>query len=126
MRQYMDDKGSVPKIAEIHNQLKEVSEGLRFVHAEGFIHRDIKPDNIFIVGAPPGVAKLGDFGLSCKTSPIQPGLNVPNTVQEVEVRPCSELQHPGSPSFMIFSHIDESRRIFQHFPLGLLLPDRGV
>ena len=34
------------------------------MHSERFIHRDIKPDNIFVVN---GVAKLGDFGLSCKT-----------------------------------------------------------
>jgi serine/threonine protein kinase len=69
----MDERGKIVEIREVHALLKEVSEGLRFVHAEGFIHRDIKPDNIFIVS---GVAKLGDFGLSCKTtmdSRILPG-----------------------------------------------------
>ena len=31
------------------------------MHSKGFIHRDLKPDNILIVK---GVAKLADFGIS--------------------------------------------------------------
>jgi serine/threonine protein kinase len=40
------------------------------MHQLGFIHRDVKPDNIFVVqaGDAPAVAKLGDFGLSVKTA----------------------------------------------------------
>eukprot|EP00285_Hemiselmis_virescens_P020055 CAMPEP_0173388892 /NCGR_PEP_ID=MMETSP1356-20130122/11094_1 /TAXON_ID=77927 ORGANISM="Hemiselmis virescens, Strain PCC157" /NCGR_SAMPLE_ID=MMETSP1356 /ASSEMBLY_ACC=CAM_ASM_000847 /LENGTH=260 /DNA_ID=CAMNT_0014345903 /DNA_START=30 /DNA_END=809 /DNA_ORIENTATION=- len=62
LRKWMDEK--TLDIDDVHTLLKEVSEGLRFMHSEGFIHRDVKPENIFIVS---GVAKLGDFGLSCKT-----------------------------------------------------------
>ncbi|KDO23665.1 PEK protein kinase [Saprolegnia parasitica CBS 223.65] len=39
----------------------DVVRGVKHIHAFGVIHRDIKPDNIFLQN---GVAKIGDFGLS--------------------------------------------------------------
>lgn len=38
-----------------------VAQGVAHMHSCGVIHRDLKPDNIFIHG---DVAKIGDFGLS--------------------------------------------------------------
>ncbi|OQR97255.1 eukaryotic translation initiation factor 2-alpha kinase [Achlya hypogyna] len=39
----------------------DVVRGVKHIHAFGVIHRDIKPDNIFLHN---GVAKVGDFGLA--------------------------------------------------------------
>ncbi|OQR96496.1 eukaryotic translation initiation factor 2-alpha kinase [Thraustotheca clavata] len=39
----------------------DVVRGVKHIHSYGVIHRDIKPDNIFLQN---GVAKIGDFGLS--------------------------------------------------------------
>ncbi|KAA6370852.1 MAG: putative protein kinase [Streblomastix strix] len=49
--------------------MKQILEGIRFFHAAGLVHRDIKCDNI-LLHSPPGsgrvYAKIADFGLAKK------------------------------------------------------------
>src|SRR5712692_9925981 len=47
---------------QIVELLVGVADGLATAHAAGFLHRDIKPDNILITKS--GYAKLADFGLA--------------------------------------------------------------
>lgn len=44
----------------------EVAEGLRHAHAQGIIHRDVKPENVLLATRPDGglCAKLADLGLA--------------------------------------------------------------
>ncbi|CAN5498707.1 hypothetical protein BH09MYX1_BH09MYX1_56910 [soil metagenome] len=44
----------------------DVASGLDFAHGAGMIHRDVKPDNIFLLGpiGDPTIAKMIDFGLA--------------------------------------------------------------
>lgn len=42
--------------------LREVVEGLAYIHQQGIIHRDLKPVNIFIDSE--DHVKIGDFGLA--------------------------------------------------------------
>ena len=45
------------------------------MHAEGFTHRDLKPQNIFVVSkSPKWSVKLGDFGISKRVDPTQTAL----------------------------------------------------
>jgi eukaryotic-like serine/threonine-protein kinase len=46
----------------LQNILKQIATGLAFMNASGWIHRDVKPDNILVNAA--GEAKLIDFALA--------------------------------------------------------------
>ena len=40
----------------------DIASGLAHAHAQGVVHRDVKPQNVWL--APDGTAKIGDFGLA--------------------------------------------------------------
>ena len=53
-------------LAETNEIVKQTARALARVHALGIVHRDVKPDNIFITTQPDGHAliKLLDFGIA--------------------------------------------------------------
>lgn len=53
------NKLPIPKVLEI---VIQISVGLGVAHARGMVHRDIKPDNIFL--SKTGQVKIGDFGIA--------------------------------------------------------------
>lgn len=60
-----DQRGEYP-ISRACRVIAQVLRGLEHAHALGFVHRDVKPENIMIATAPNGMrlAKLSDFGLA--------------------------------------------------------------
>lgn len=58
---YLEEKGAIPE-EEAIEMIMPIMESLKVVHAEGILHRDIAPDNVFITKE--GEIKLIDFGAS--------------------------------------------------------------
>jgi serine/threonine protein kinase len=59
-------RGALP-VAHLLPVLRGVVSALSAAHAAGVVHREIRPDNVFLVGATdgdPGVVKVLDFGVS--------------------------------------------------------------
>lgn len=50
----------------LHDWLPSIADALDFLHSNGYLHRDVKPENIFFDGR--NNAFLGDFGLAKKSS----------------------------------------------------------
>jgi serine/threonine protein kinase len=56
------EKRAVKSIAEKLAIMEEICDGLAFAHANGLVHRDLKPGNIHVLDN--GHAKIMDFGLA--------------------------------------------------------------
>ncbi len=54
--------GGVLPLATVIRIASDALEGLSFAHESGFVHRDLKPDNVLLAGD--GTARLADFGLA--------------------------------------------------------------
>lgn len=56
------DNGLYKEPKRVWRLLREIVEGLSYIHLQGIIHRDLKPVNIFIDSE--DHVKIGDFGLA--------------------------------------------------------------
>jgi serine/threonine-protein kinase len=65
LRRRIAERGALP-VDEVVRILAPALSALAVAHAAGVVHRDLKPDNIFLASDPRGgeVTKLIDFGLS--------------------------------------------------------------
>ncbi|HAN31018.1 MAG TPA: hypothetical protein DCQ06_05420, partial [Myxococcales bacterium] len=59
------EKGAVVSYDNVRRILLEVCEALAYSHERGFVHRDVKPENVFLLTD--GRTKLMDFGIATST-----------------------------------------------------------
>jgi len=59
--------------------IRQILQGLAFLHSHGVVHRDIKGGNILLAGAAGEVVKLGDFGTAMAIVGTQGKLVIPGT-----------------------------------------------
>jgi len=65
LRQYLSQHDGHIPAREVPAIMAQVFDGLAHAHAEGVVHRDVKPENILVdVTTLPPVVKLTDFGIS--------------------------------------------------------------
>jgi alpha-tubulin suppressor-like RCC1 family protein len=62
LKQAIVDRGALP-VEETERILKDVAQALAYAHAHGVVHRDVKPENIFL-DSETGHAMLSDFGIA--------------------------------------------------------------
>ncbi|XP_024251743.1 serine/threonine-protein kinase SBK1-like isoform X2 [Oncorhynchus tshawytscha] len=58
----------------VQRVVSQLCGALTHLHALGFVHRDVKPENIFLVDAACRWVKLGDFGMAKATGTKVPGV----------------------------------------------------
>jgi serine/threonine protein kinase len=64
--------------AEVCAVFRQILQALDHVHGLGFVHRDVKPDNVFLAqesGVAAPMVKIGDFGLSVRCDDGAPASN---------------------------------------------------
>lgn len=59
LEKYINDRDTI-NIEDNVNIFRQICEGINYIHQNNFIHRDIKPGNIFFKN---NIVKIGDFGL---------------------------------------------------------------
>jgi hypothetical protein len=66
LREFMEDPNAQPQ--QVVELLMMAMEPLALAHARGYVHRDLKPDNLFVVEEPgaPARVKLLDFGIAAQ------------------------------------------------------------
>eukprot|EP01012_Entosiphon_sulcatum_P022163 TRINITY_DN27071_c0_g1_i1.p1 TRINITY_DN27071_c0_g1~~TRINITY_DN27071_c0_g1_i1.p1 ORF type:complete len:699 (-),score=75.02 TRINITY_DN27071_c0_g1_i1:162-2237(-) len=74
----LERSGPLP-IEKIKEIMKDVLQGLAYLHSMGVVHRDVKPPNILI--ADTGVCKLADFGVSRETSSLPTTASITGTLR---------------------------------------------
>ena len=74
---YLDRLGKLPTVEAVHI-VRQVCNALGAAHAHGIVHRDVKPENVFLAG-PNATVKVLDFGIS-KVLETNDGLTKTGTV----------------------------------------------
>ncbi len=74
---YLERVGKLPVIEAVH-VVRQVCHALAAAHVAGIVHRDVKPENVFLAG-PKATVKVLDFGIS-KVSEVSDGLTKTGTV----------------------------------------------
>lgn len=107
---------------EAVNIFKQTARGLSHMHQRGFVHADMKPNNIVISSE--GEAKIIDLGQSCKIGTVKeriqgtPDYIAPEQVHRREITPKTDVYNLGATMYWTLTR--------QHIPTALAKGDSLV
>lgn len=90
------------------NVIRQFLQAMKIVHEKDIIHRDISPNNIFIIS---GMLKIADFGLG-------KDLNILNSHQTLYTNAVGQLSYCAPEQFMMLKEGDKKSDVFS---LGRLI-----
>jgi tetratricopeptide (TPR) repeat protein/predicted Ser/Thr protein kinase len=95
LRQWL--RGEARDRRDVVRVLLDAARGLAGAHRAGIVHRDFKPDNVFV--ANDGAVKVGDFGLAVMVDDVPTDASVPGRPPEI---PSSQqvTRWVGTPPYM--------------------------
>jgi eukaryotic-like serine/threonine-protein kinase len=90
LRGLMDRSGALP-LADAVTYALQACEALAEAHSKHIVHRDVKPENLFLAEGPSGAPclKVLDFGISKQLGPLGPGRSITEPTENM-----------GSPLYM--------------------------
>lgn len=101
------------------NDLRGVAEAIIGLHKSGFIHNDIKPENIFMFGNTP---VLGDFGFTHKLSIYKSIIATPMYASREKLLKTSEFMYFDYPDIMkAVGKIDHDPELADSWEFGVVL-----
>jgi serine/threonine protein kinase len=118
------DREGVLSPAEALPVLRMMAEALDYIHAQGIVHRDVKPSNVLL--PPGGALKITDFGIAhLSWAPItgtgeligSPGYMAPEQITLGGVEPASDIYTLGVVAFQCLT----GSRPFSGSSVGQLL-----
>ena len=63
LREYLNERGGKLSSRETVHFISQILKALEHAHANGIVHRDIKPQNVMVLRD--GSVKVADFGIAC-------------------------------------------------------------
>ena len=85
----------------------KVARGLAHMHERGFVHADMKPNNIIVSSE--GVVKVIDLGQSCKIGTVKPRIQgtpdyiAPAQVHRREITPATDTYNLGATMYWVLT-----------------------
>jgi len=101
------EKHQPDTLADLCHVCREVSHGLGVMHKGGFVHADIKPNNIMVTDE--GKVKIIDFGQSCPIGTVKeriqgtPDYIAPEQVQRRSITPQTDVFNLGATMYWLLT-----------------------
>ncbi|MEA5557624.1 serine/threonine-protein kinase [Nodularia spumigena] len=109
------DRAPPEKFDQAVDIFRQVAEAMHHMHTRGYVHADMKPNNIVIADG--GIAKIIDLGQGCKIGTIKPRIQgtpdyiAPEQVHRRPITPKTDIYNLGATMYWVLTR--------QHIPTAL-------